>query len=238
MSKFLIDIPIPSMGATVNEITLIDLHASVGKPFAKGERLAEFESDKSVFEFEAPCEGTPVRTFCLPGDIVPVNAPFLRVETADASLKHLEVKAGETQKAVAKPELVGAGATSAKSSYLVQEAPATSRPAVARPIDGRPAWTPRALKIVREAGLDPMTLDGVPATGPGGRVSGDDIEKFLAARGPGETPAARAAAAPRESAGDGTVCVAGIGYAVPRNVRSNEEILKAFPGKTDEDIIA
>src|SRR5690606_32728445 len=34
-----------------------------------------------------------------------------------------------------------------------------------------------------------------------------------------------------------TVCVAGIGYAVPRNVRSNEEILKAFPDKTPEEIV-
>ena len=34
-----------------------------------------------------------------------------------------------------------------------------------------------------------------------------------------------------------TVCVAGIGYAVPRNVRSNEDILKAFPEKTAEEII-
>jgi 3-oxoacyl-(acyl-carrier-protein) synthase III len=33
-----------------------------------------------------------------------------------------------------------------------------------------------------------------------------------------------------------TVCVAGIGYAVPKNARSNEEILREFPGKTAEEI--
>ncbi len=234
MSKFLIDIPTPSMGATVNELTLIDLHATVGKPFAKGERLAEFESDKSVFEFEAPCDGTPVKAFCLPGDIVPVNAPFLRVETADISLKHLEVEETENESAAREPAPAAAGAAASRRTPAPHETAAAPRAsAIATPpVDGRPAWTPRALKIVREAGLDPMELSGVPATGPGGRVSGDDIEKFLAARG------APAKATPAGASQDETVCVAGIGYAVPRNVRSNEEILKAFPGKTDEDIVA
>jgi 3-oxoacyl-[acyl-carrier-protein] synthase-3 len=31
--------------------------------------------------------------------------------------------------------------------------------------------------------------------------------------------------------------VAGIGYALPKNVRSNQEILKAFPGKTEQEMI-
>ena len=57
MSKLLIEVPIPSMGATVNEITLVDLFCETGKPIAKGEKLAELESDKSIFDFESPCDG-------------------------------------------------------------------------------------------------------------------------------------------------------------------------------------
>jgi pyruvate/2-oxoglutarate dehydrogenase complex dihydrolipoamide acyltransferase (E2) component len=43
-------------------------------------------------------------------------------------------------------------------------------------------WTPKALKLAQEAGLDPATVVGVEATGPGGRVSGDDVARYLAAR--------------------------------------------------------
>ena len=43
-------------------------------------------------------------------------------------------------------------------------------------------WTPRALKLAQEAALDPATLTGIEATGPGGRVSGDDVTRYLAAR--------------------------------------------------------
>jgi 3-oxoacyl-[acyl-carrier-protein] synthase III len=34
-----------------------------------------------------------------------------------------------------------------------------------------------------------------------------------------------------------TVCVAGVGYAVPTTVRANSEILKAFPDRTEDEIV-
>lgn len=34
-----------------------------------------------------------------------------------------------------------------------------------------------------------------------------------------------------------TVCVAGVGYAVPATVRANSEILKAFPDRTEDEIV-
>jgi 3-oxoacyl-[acyl-carrier-protein] synthase-3 len=34
-----------------------------------------------------------------------------------------------------------------------------------------------------------------------------------------------------------TVCIAGVGFAVPKNVRANSEILKAFPHRTEEEVV-
>jgi 3-oxoacyl-[acyl-carrier-protein] synthase-3 len=34
-----------------------------------------------------------------------------------------------------------------------------------------------------------------------------------------------------------TVCIAGVGYAVPANIRANSEILKAFPHRTEDEIV-
>ena len=90
--NFLIDVPIPSMGATVNELTIIDVMVKAGDKFDKGDKIAELESDKSVFEFEAPCEGVLNELQVRAGDIVPSGSPFMRIETADISLKHLETK--------------------------------------------------------------------------------------------------------------------------------------------------
>jgi len=34
-----------------------------------------------------------------------------------------------------------------------------------------------------------------------------------------------------------TVCIAGVGFAVPKNIRANSEILKAFPNRTEDEIV-
>ena len=155
MANFLIDVPVPSMGATVNELTVIALRTRPGERVAKGQKLAELESDKSVFDYEAPADGTVIALPVKPGDVLATGALFMRFETADLALKHLETKGG----AIAPP------------------APsAAPQPAAAL------VWTPRATKLAQEAGLAPATLTGIAATGPGGRVSGDDVAAYLAAR--------------------------------------------------------
>ena len=153
MDTFLIDVPMPSMGATVNELTVITVKTQVGDRVTKGQRLADLESDKSVFEFESPCEGAIRAVLAKNGDVIPVGTAFLRIETSDASLRHLESKSG-------------AQVSSAHA--------AAAKPAVAL------IWTPRATKMVQEAGLDSSKITEIEATGPGGRVSGDDVTRYLA----------------------------------------------------------
>jgi pyruvate/2-oxoglutarate dehydrogenase complex dihydrolipoamide acyltransferase (E2) component len=154
METFLIDVPMPSMGATVNELTVVSLKTAVGDKVARGQKLAELESDKSIFEFESPCAGTIRAIFGQAGDVKASGAPFLQIETDDASLRHLESKgapAGTATTAAAKP-----------TAAVI--------------------WTPRASKLAQEAGLDPAKITDIEATGPGGRVSGDDVTRYLAKR--------------------------------------------------------
>ena len=231
MDTFLIDVPVPSMGATVNELTVIDLLATPGAGITKGQKLAELESDKSVFDFESPCDGTVVAVLGRAGDILRSGAPFLRIETSDATLGHLRSKEQ--------------GAGSRAAGAAIPPGGAAAAPAAGLPSAVSVQWTPRATKLAREAGLDPATLADVPATGPGGRVSGDDVTRYLATRGGAQPGAPAAKAAPAPAAGAAvfeaftaeTVCVAGIGFAVPDNIRSNSEILKAFPKMTDAEIV-
>jgi pyruvate/2-oxoglutarate dehydrogenase complex dihydrolipoamide acyltransferase (E2) component len=152
METFLIDVPMPSMGATVNELTVVSLKTRPGATVAKGDKVAELESDKSVFEFEAPCAGTVRAILARAGEVKASGSPFLRIETADASLSHLKVR--DPDRALA-------------------AAPTASAP-------GALVWTPRATKLAQEAGLDPLDLTDIAATGPGGRVSGDDVAAYLA----------------------------------------------------------
>jgi pyruvate/2-oxoglutarate dehydrogenase complex dihydrolipoamide acyltransferase (E2) component len=154
METFLIDVTMPSMGATVNELTVIALKILPGAAVKKGQKLAELESDKSVFEFESPCDGTVRAILAKDGEVKPAGAPFLQIETRDASLRHLKSTGGATSAGVSAPN------AATPAAVLV--------------------WTPRATKLAQAAGLDPATLTDIPATGPGGRVSGDDVTGYLA----------------------------------------------------------
>ncbi|MGH7945361.1 MAG: biotin/lipoyl-containing protein [Opitutaceae bacterium] len=158
METFLIDVPMPSMGATVNELTVVSLKTQPGEQVTKGQRLAELESDKSIFEFESPCDGTVHAILASPGDVKPAGAAFLQIETSDNSLRHLESRGGPA------------------ASVAHAAGPAQTKPAAAL------VWTPRATKLAQEAGLDPATITEIEATGPGGRVSGDDVTRYLAAK--------------------------------------------------------
>ncbi len=235
MDTYLIDVPVPSMGATVSELTVIDIKTQAGAKVAKGEKIAELESDKSVFEFESPCDGTIREVVCRAGDIVPSGAPFVRMETADESLRHLQSANGTAAPTPAAKKPEPRPAASAPVPPPIAPPPA---PAAAAPKPSGLQWTPRALKLIQDAGLDPASVNGLDATGPGGRVSGDDVARFLATRG-SVAPAAQPLAQPRApvSAHAETVCIAGVGYAVPNNIRPTSEILKAFPGRTEEEMI-
>ena len=101
MDTFLIDVPMPSMGATVNELTVVTLKIQPGALVAKGQKIGELESDKSIFEFESPCDGTVRAILAHPGEARPSGAIFLQIETSDASLQHLKSKAGLVQAAAA-----------------------------------------------------------------------------------------------------------------------------------------
>ena len=232
MDTFLIDVPIPSMGATVSELTVIDIKVVAGARITKGEKIAELESDKSVFEFEAPCDGVIAVVQARAGDILPSGAPFLRIETADISLKNLEVKGAV---APAKAAVVASTPpVSVPSQRVGDNALHLAKPAVASGLQ----WTPRAAKLAQEAGLDPATLTGIAATGPGGRVSGDDVALYLAQREASGNPKSQTDKSQGVAAGtvNETVCIAGVGYAVPKNVRPTSEILKAFPGRTEAEM--
>jgi pyruvate/2-oxoglutarate dehydrogenase complex dihydrolipoamide acyltransferase (E2) component len=140
------------MGATVSELTVISLAVAPGAKVAKGQKLAELESDKSAFDFESPADGSVLEVHGKAGEVKSSGQLLFRMETADPSLKHLEA-AGN------KPASVSSAAA---PKNLI--------------------WTPRAIKMAQEAGLDHGTIFDIEATGPGGRVSGDDVTKYLAGR--------------------------------------------------------
>ncbi|MCC2671398.1 MAG: 2-oxoglutarate dehydrogenase component [Armatimonadetes bacterium] len=155
------EIRVPAMGESVVEATVGSWLKQVGDPVSVGEILVELETDKVNQQLSAAEAGVLEQIVHGVGDVVRVG------------------------------DLLGSiGAGNGAAAAGDTAAPAAETPAAPAPeTDGngqRVVATPMAQRMAEDLNVD---LSKVPNTGPGGRVTKDDVEAF-ARQAPAPTPAA------------------------------------------------
>jgi 3-oxoacyl-[acyl-carrier-protein] synthase-3 len=106
-TSFRMPLYLPAQGAVETEATIVEWRLAEGDPFSKGQVLAQIDSVKSVYDFEAPCAGRVLKIRHQAGETVAYTEPVLDIETADPAMKDWIppaasgaaplAKAGETQ---------------------------------------------------------------------------------------------------------------------------------------------
>jgi pyruvate dehydrogenase E2 component (dihydrolipoamide acetyltransferase) len=139
-----------------------------GDSIAKGEPLAEIETDKVVLEIEATADGVLAGVKAAAGDVVPVGQTIAWI-----------VAPGE------QPPVEVASAAPAARTMSEQPRPAKVVPSSAEKIEVK--VSPKARRMAQELGVD---LSQVVGTGPGGVISGEDIERAAGAQKALPQPAA------------------------------------------------
>jgi 3-oxoacyl-[acyl-carrier-protein] synthase-3 len=79
---------LPAQAAAEAEATIVSWKVEPGSAFSKGDLLAEAESAKANFTFEAPCNGTVVDLLYAEGDTVSFEEPVIEIETSDEEMKN------------------------------------------------------------------------------------------------------------------------------------------------------
>lgn len=152
-----IEIRLPQFGMGMQEGTIITWFKREGDHVAAGEVVAEIEAEKVTEELVATGGGVLQRIVVPEGDTVAVNELLAVIGPAGAVVGDT---ANDRQDS----------ANSARGP-VAAPAPAAGRPAPAAP--GAPRQiTPRARRLASDLGVD---LDSVVGTGPGGRVTTDDV---------------------------------------------------------------
>ena len=136
---------------------------SEGDVVEKGDPLLEIETDKTNIEVESRAGGILVGICAEPGQVVPVGQPIAYV-----------IKPGE----------VWPPAAAAPAPAAVMPAAPTAAMTAQESIALRA--TPIAERMAAEHGID---LRAVAATGPGGRITREDVEAHLAAQAAAAAPA-------------------------------------------------
>ena len=165
----------PSMGADMTEGTIVKWLKAEGDEVKRGDKLAEIETDKTVVEMESYNEGLLRKLVAAEGELVQVGMVIAYIGDADDEIPEAAAKPAAAAPAETKAEPAPEPAAPAPAPQPVAAAPAPAAPAPSANGAGRIKASPIARKLATEKGID---IGQVPGTGPGGRVTRDDVLGF------------------------------------------------------------
>ena len=174
---------LPDLGENIESGDVIRILVDVGDRLAEDQTVIELETDKAVIEVPSSIDGTVTGILIQQGDTIAVGQPILEVETAEAPAVAETPPAPAPAAEPAPTPMPQEPAT----APVVEEAPLAP---IAASTDGPVPAAPSTRRLAREIGVDIAQVQG---TGPGGRISTDDVKahskKLHAARAAAPTTA-------------------------------------------------
>ena len=178
------ELNMPQMGYDMQEGTVVRWLVPEGAEVKEGDPVAEIETDKAVVEFESYATGLLHRILVPEGTAVPVGQAIAIVAAAGEEIPEMpEADAPPETEQDPPDESVEMEEPMQEDEPPVAEAPA--------PVEDAPApaarlvrASPVARKLAEERGID---LSQVAGTGPGGRITRDDV-LAAEAEAPAEEP--------------------------------------------------
>lgn len=167
MARF--ELKLPKMGESVAEATITNWLKQVGDKIEVDEVVLEIATDKVDSEIPSEVSGVLVEQLFANNDMVQVGQTIAIIETEESSISET-VK----EKAVVPVEV----ATIEKSIDTIKEA-------VATPIsfsDSEKFFSPLVKNIAKEEGVSVAELESISGSGKDGRVTKEDILKFVESR--------------------------------------------------------
>ena len=163
----------PRLSDTMTEGVIAGWHKKIGDKVAKGEVLADIETDKATMELESYKDGILLYQGAQAGEKILVNQLLCIIGQPGLDIDGIvkSVKATSAPKAEVKAEPM--------SATSIAAAPAVSAPVVNTPVtvvnEGRIFASPLAKKIAKEKGID---LKYVQGSGEHGRITRTDLENY------------------------------------------------------------
>ena len=156
---------LPDLGENIESGDVIRILVDVGDRLAEDQTVIELETDKAVIEVPSSVDGTVTEILVQQGDTIAVGQPILAVETAAAPV-------AEEAPPAPVPAVEPAPTPIQAVAPVVEEAPPAPTPTLTSTDDPVPA-APSTRRLAREIGVDIAQVQG---TGPGGRISIDDVK--------------------------------------------------------------
>jgi pyruvate dehydrogenase E2 component (dihydrolipoamide acetyltransferase) len=164
----------PKLGADMTRGKLVEWCRKPGERIKRGETIAVIETDKANVDTESFVDGILEKILVEPHDEwLPVGTPLAVIHVEGEVVAEV---AAMLQPLEAAPAPAVPPPTAAPAAPAPRAAPAVA-PAAAEAAMERLRISPAARKRVLDLGIDPARLTG---TGPGGRITLEDVERFTA----------------------------------------------------------
>jgi pyruvate/2-oxoglutarate dehydrogenase complex dihydrolipoamide acyltransferase (E2) component len=146
---------LPDLGEGLTEGEIARWLVAEGQEIAEDDPLVEIQTDKATVEIPSPYAGTVLRILVAEGEIAPVGTQLVVIGEPGEELSNNLLQASAAP----------SSAENEPSDKLLQ---GSNRGAAS----GRTQATPVVRRIAQELGVD---LESVAGTGPGGRITEDDV---------------------------------------------------------------
>ena len=170
-----VEFKLPDLGEGIHEGEIIEVLVAVGDTVEDGQPILVVETDKATTEVPAPVTGKVAEILVKPGDEVKVGQVLMTFSTEDESRATRPVAEAAPKKsaeAPAQPPPEPLPAKGEEREGVVGKADeAPKSPGLSGPV---PA-TPSTRRLARELGVD---IREVSPSGPGGRVTAEDVRAF------------------------------------------------------------
>ena len=224
------DVTMPRLSDTMEEGTIASWLKKPGEEVARGEVIAQIETDKATMDLTAFEAGTLQEILAPEGTTVPIGQPVARIG-----------KNGSAPAASPPPGAKATGSVEPETPAAkdnVAEAPEPTRPHEQRTVPAPPAEpsqpsrangktraSPMARHIAAEHGVDLSQLSG---SGPQGRVIRADVEAALSQGAPATESAAEAPQAPTVDAEDERVPLSQMRRTIARRMAESTRTVPHF----------
>ncbi|CAG0965748.1 pyruvate dehydrogenase E2 component (dihydrolipoamide acetyltransferase) [Methanosarcinales archaeon] len=165
----MVDVKFPDVGEGVTEGTIVKWLVKEGDEIKADQAVAEIETDKAIVEIPSSEAGKILKLVGKEGDVIKVGSTLASLALPGEAVKKPETGAPEKPAEAKPPE--------AKPTEVK---PTEVKPAEVKPqekpeqMPGRALAVPSTRRLARELGVD---ISKVKGTGPGGRITDEDVRK-------------------------------------------------------------
>lgn len=178
-----IEFKLPQLAEGIETADVAQIHVQPGDVIEANQVVMELETEKAVMDLRSPHAGKISKILVKTGDSLKVGQPVLTIEPSGGTPASRNGGATETSKAAANGGAKAPAAPAKPAASTAAPAAQLPAPVMARVHGNLPAPAgPATRRLARELGIN---LDSLSGSGPGGRITLEDVVRAKSGSGGG-----------------------------------------------------